>query len=80
MWPDGRRLAIAGLRAGKLTIEIRDLATGLAVTSFPHPVLRWIILDWHPSGRLLATASDEADSRPSDTPLGRVPWRGDPHL
>ena len=61
--PDGRRLAIAGLRAGKLTIEIRDMATGLAVRSFPHPVSRWIILDWHPSGRLLATACDEADSR-----------------
>ena len=59
--PDGRRLAIAGLRAGTMTIEIRDLATGLTAISFPHPASTWIILEWHPDGRLLATASDHAD-------------------
>ena len=61
--PDGRRMAIAGLRAGTMTIEIRDLTTGLAAISFPHPASPWVALEWHPDGRLLATASDHADAR-----------------
>jgi WD40 repeat protein len=61
--PDGRRMAIAGRCAGTMTIEIRDLTTGLAVKSFPHPASTSIAMDWHPDGRLLATASDQAGVR-----------------
>ena len=58
--PDGRRIAVAGVRAGKMKVEIRDLATGSAQMSFfLPPAVQRVALEWHPDGNTLATASDD---------------------
>jgi eukaryotic-like serine/threonine-protein kinase len=61
---DSRRIAIAGLRAGKLWVEIRDLATDSVQLSFKHPAVSKVDLQWHPDGNTLATIS--ADPAKSD--------------
>ena len=51
--PDGRSLALSNYKKG--LVEIRDAETGQVTATLKHPQLVWC-LDWHPDGKILATA------------------------
>jgi serine/threonine protein kinase/WD40 repeat protein/Tfp pilus assembly protein PilF len=70
--PDGRRFAICVVRAGKFTVEVRDLATGNVQASLPHPRGAGAYSGWNPDGRTLATTCEDRMIRLWDVPSGNT--------